>query len=313
MASNKRTKTSAPESKHQKEEKTSADAKGTTKSKGSKKRKQPDSSEPNEQPRRSNRHAPKSEASPSQVLKFLVSNEASNLCVPADEAEALSQNAKLRTYTSGTASLTAFEELLCAVILSRPISHRLGLRSIRTILNPPYEFTSAKAIKEAGTEKRHQALWDAKTQHKQKTVEEMELLAEAFDGEGKDAVGLEHVRREAKRDVEKEREILKKSIKGLGPTGLDIFFRRIQWAWSAAYPFIDKKTAASLEKMGLPSEGEELAEALNEAWSDIKKLFSGNDEGESRRKAFVLALERVVGADLESKTDDILAEAGKAQ
>lgn len=313
MTNKEETESKVSESEPQKEEKISDDANGATESKGTKKRKQPAPSDPNKQPRRSSRHAPKSEASPIQVLKFLVSEEASKLCVPADEAEALSQDAKLRTYTSGTASFTAFEELLCAVILSRPISHRLGLRSIRTIFNPPYEFTTAKAIREAGAEKRHQALWDAKTQHKQKTVEEMELLAEAFDGEGKDATDLEHVRKEAEYDVEKEREILKKSIKGLGQTGLDIFFRRIQWTWSKAYPFVDKRTAASLDKIGLPSEGEELEEALDEVWSDIKKNFNGKDEGEAKRKALVLALERAIGADLESKTDDVLTEAGRVQ
>ena len=140
----------------------------------------------------------------------------------------------------------------------------------------------------------------------------MELIAEAFDGEGKDPVGLEHVRKEGEYNVEKERDILKSSIKGLGPTGLDIFFRRVQWSWSRAYPFIDKRTAASLEKVGLPSEGEELVNTLDDIWSDAKDLVDGKDEEEAKRKAFVIALERAIGADLESKTDDVLAEAKKS-
>ncbi|KAF2240027.1 hypothetical protein EV356DRAFT_438127 [Viridothelium virens] len=286
-------------------------ANGTVERKGAKKRKQPAPSEPNKQPRRSSRRAPESETSPSQVFKFLISKEASKLCIPSDEADAISEDAKLRTYTNSTATFSPFEELLCALILSRPISHRLGLRSIRTIFNSPYEFTNPKAIKEAGSEKRHQALWDAKTQHKQKTVEEMELLADAFDGEGKDPVGLEHVRKEGEYDMEAERDILKKSVKGLGQTGLDIFFRRIQWTWSTAYPFIDSRTAASLDKIGLPSDAEELQKVLDEVWSDINNTVKGKDEDEAKRKAFVIALERAIGADLESKTDEVLAEAGK--
>ena len=296
----------------QEEEDKSKEQKDTAESKGTKKRKQAAPSEPNKQPRRSSRHAPKSETSPQQVLKFLLSEEASQLCVPTDEAEAISKDPELRTYTNGTASFTPFEELLSAVILSRPISHRLGLRSIRTIFNSPYEFTNPKAIKEAGAEKRHQALWDAKTQHKQKTVEEMELLADVFDGEGKDPEGLEHVRKDGEHNAEKEREILKSSVKGLGQTGLDIFFRRVQWTWSNAYPFVDKRTTESLEKIGLPSDGEELQKALDDAWSDLKALVKGKDEDEAKRKAFVIALERATGADLESKTDDVLQEAGKA-
>ncbi|KAI9694190.1 MAG: hypothetical protein M1822_003461 [Bathelium mastoideum] len=311
MAKSEEAKAQAPDTELQNQEQTSRDAKSASESKGAKKRKQAASSEPNKQPRRSSRHAPKFDVSPQQVLKFLVSEDAAKLCAPSDEAEALAQDAKLRTYTSGTASFTAFEELLCAVILSRPISHRLGLRSIRTIFNAPYELTTPKAIKDAGAEKRHQALWDAKTQHKQKTVEEMELLAEVFDGEGKDPVGLEHVRKEAEYDMDKEKDILQSSVKGLGGRGVDIFFRRIQWTWSKAYPFVDKRTAVILEKIGLPSDGEELAKALDDAWADVKEVVSGNDEGEAKRKAFVIVLERAVGAGLESKTDDVLEKAGK--
>ncbi|KAL9089969.1 MAG: hypothetical protein Q9165_005498 [Trypethelium subeluteriae] len=311
MAKSEKVGAKAHEPKSEDQEGASGHGNGTVESQGAKKRKQPAPSEPNKQPRRSSRHAPKSETSPSQVFKFLISKEASKLCIPSDEANAISEDAKLRTYTNSTAAFSPFEELLCAVILSRPISHRLGLRSIRTILNSPYEFISPKAIKEAGSEKRHQALWDAKTQHKQKTVEELELLADAFDGEGKDSVGLEHVRKEGEYDVEAERNILRKSVKGLGQTGLDIFFRRIQWTWSAAYPFIDNRTAASLDKIGLPSDAEELQKVLNEVWSDINDTVKGKDEDEAKRKAFVIALERAVGADLESKTDEVLAEAGK--
>ncbi|KAI9713103.1 MAG: hypothetical protein M1820_001088 [Bogoriella megaspora] len=294
------------------EEVDSKDTNGPEETQGSKKRKQPAPTDPNKQPRRSGRNAPKSEASPSSVLDFLLSSKALESCAPADETEAISKDENLRTYTNGTASLTPFEELVSAVILSRPISHRLGLRSIRTIFNAPYEFTSPKAIRDAGAEKRHQALWDAKTQHKQKTVEELELLAEAFDTDGQDQVGLDHIREEASQDIEKEREILKSRVKGLGATGLDIFCRRIQWLWPEAYPFVDKRTAASLEKLGLPSEGERLRNALEEVWAEAKGNVEGKDEDEAKRKAFVIILERATGAELESKTDEVLAQAVQA-
>ncbi len=56
---------------------------------------------------------------------------------------------------------------------------QLVLRTIRTISNDPYHFNTLKAIREAGSEKRHQALWDARTQHKGKTAQELGLLADA--------------------------------------------------------------------------------------------------------------------------------------
>lgn len=64
-------------------------------------------------------------------------------------------------------------------MLSRPVPHRLDLRTIRTILNQPYCFRDPDAIQAAGAEKVHQALRDARTQHKGKIAEEIEPIAEA--------------------------------------------------------------------------------------------------------------------------------------
>ena len=92
------------------------------------------------------------------------------------------------------------------MILSRPISHALGLRSIRTIFNEPYGFTTPKKIREAGTEGCRKALDHARTQHRQKTAEELVILADAVVetlGNGEDDVSLERVREECDHDVEK--------------------------------------------------------------------------------------------------------------
>ena len=131
----------------------------TAPAEGSKKRKQMSSSDgPQKEPRRSGRGASQSQPSQEQLLTFLLTKEAEDLCRPNEELQNIKSRGHIRTYTS---VMNPFEELLCAVILSRPISHRLGLRSIRTILNDPYNFTSAKAVKNAGSKKHHQALWDA--------------------------------------------------------------------------------------------------------------------------------------------------------
>lgn len=107
----------------------------------------------------------------------------------------------------------------------------LGLRSIRTIFNPPYEFTTPKKILEAGNEGCRQALDKARTQHRQKTAEELVLLADAVVhslGRGDEDVSWERVREESGREGEKERKMLKKNVKGFGKTGFGIFGRRIQ-------------------------------------------------------------------------------------
>ncbi len=103
--------------------------------------------------------------------------------------------------------------------------------------------------------------------------------------------------------------MLKKHVKGLGKTGLDIFGRRVQTAWPDPYPFADQRSLSGLGKVGLPDSAEELKKLLDEHWTelDVKDLAGGKDE--KKRRAFVRVLERAVGVDLEGNADAVRAEA----
>ncbi|KAH7390773.1 hypothetical protein DE146DRAFT_662670 [Phaeosphaeria sp. MPI-PUGE-AT-0046c] len=249
---------------------------------------------------------PDLKASPTQVLKFLLSDAALEICRPADEVSDLSDRGDIITYSS---LITPFEELLCAVILSRPISHHLGLRTIRTLLNPPYSLRDPVAIKTAGPEKVLEALEAALTQHKGKIADEITLLADAVSS-NEWHNDLERLRTLAKKGAEAEREVLRRSIKGLGKTGLEIFYRRVQWQWEEAYPLIDQRTQQALEKMGLPRRAEGLERMIEVRWRDLGfEKGSERDVEERRRRAFVVLLERAMGADLEGKVDEIVEEA----
>ena len=278
----------------------------------SKKRKGPASSEPNKVPRRSARGAATSApVDVGKMLQFLISPSSLDLCRPKDEIEDLNARGNdIRTYSTST--FTPFEELVCAVVLSRPIGHMLGVRSIRTIFNPPYEFVTPKKIREAGTEGCRQALDKARTQHRQKTAEELVLLADAVVnilGSGDEDVSLERVREDGGHDCEKMREMLRKNVKGLGKTGLDIFARRIQGVWPSFYPFVDQRTLAAVEKLGMPGSPEELRNVMDENWETLEvKDIEAEDEEEKKRKAFVRILERAVGADLEGNIDSIASK-----
>ena len=59
-----------------------------------------------------------------------------------------------RTYRTEPGSLSPFEELVCAVVLAKPISHKLGIRSIAVLLNKPYAYTTPKALKASSEEQR---------------------------------------------------------------------------------------------------------------------------------------------------------------
>lgn len=267
--------------------------------------------EPSKAPRRSTRGAPQTPIEPVKMVNLLLSPDSIDLCRPKDETDDLKIRGNIKTYS--ISAFSPFEELVCAVILSRPISHALGLRSIRTIFNDPHNFTSPKAILKAGAEGRRQALDDAKTQHRQKTAEELGLLADLANGtlgDGEDDVSLEKVRKDGEHDQEKEREILRKNVKGLGKTGLDIFGRRIQGIWPAFYPFVDQRTAAALEKLGLPADAEDLDQFLTERWKEFEiRDIDAKDDDEQKRKAFVRVLERALGADLEGNTDTFKTKA----
>ena len=282
------------------------------------KRKQPGTSQagPEKAQRRSTRAAQKPE--PKQIIRFLLSEDAIETCRPEDENRELKSKDASKVKTYSASEFTPFEELLSAAILSRPISHALGVRSIRTIFNDPYNFTTPRAIQEAGPEKRLQALWDARTQHKDKTAQQIgqiaDVVVEKFSKGDADDTSLQSAREAAGKDMDEESDLLTRSIKGIGKTGMSIFFRRIQWLWEECFPYIDERTEKVLQQLGIPIEPEELKKLVEEDWDELSKL-KGIAEGKSieikKRRAFVVLLERAVGAGLENKVDEVLGQAGK--
>lgn len=133
---------------------------------------------PAKAPRRSARGAPQSQPDAVKLVNYLLSPASLDSCRPKDEIEDVkNRSSDLRTYSAST--FNPFEELMCAVILSRPISHALGLRSIRTLFNDPYNYTIPKRIRDAGFDPVRKALDEARTQHRQKTAEELIILADA--------------------------------------------------------------------------------------------------------------------------------------
>jgi len=262
--------------------------------------------------RRSTRGTGKAQPSHQQLLNFLLSNEAADMCRPEDEAKDMEGKGKdYKTYSS--TGLSPFEELLCAIVLSRPISHRLGLRTIRTILNSPYSFNSPKAIKGFTPEQRHQAMFDARTQHKEKTASQIGMVADVITdefGKNDEDTSLEKVRTMAKKDWDEERTLLQSHIKGLGKTGLDIFFRRVQWAWQEAFPFVDERTARGIEKLGLPKNPDDLVKVLNDNWSKLDTgILPKGDKESLKRRAFVIICERATAADLEGNSEALIEAA----
>lgn len=236
--------------------------------------------------------------------------------------------------------LTPFQTLLASLLLSKPISHRLGLRAIKTLFSPPYSYTTPSALEAAGTEGRRAALWDARTQHKEKTAEQLgwvvDGVGEMCEDTEEDRESLGVVKQEAERLAKEEQgdsiakrkaarmgitASLVEGIKGVGPGVVSIFLRRIQNQWECVFPFADERTLRYAEELGLIEVPEELAGEDHDQDEDKKEegLFRGADElfgllmesrkegGEAKdglddeKDAFVRLLDVVVGLGLEKK------------
>jgi hypothetical protein len=260
-----------------------------------------------------------STASPTtKLLTYLLSPAAMALAYPPQSpSPSSSPNAEKITYPH--TSLTPFQSLLAALILSKPLSHRLGQRSINTLLNEPYNLTGPEQLEDAGFEGRREALDAARTQHRQKTAGELGGLVEAvrgagLGGEGEDGEqGLTGLRGMLKglgldEAQEKVKEALVEKVKGMGPTGVGIFLRRVQGEWDEVYPFLDERSLAAARDLGVLEQGEgpdELVEKMGE-------VLGEEVEEDERRQRLVRLLDVLIGLALEKKIDEAkrAAEAG---
>ncbi|EST05953.1 hypothetical protein PSEUBRA_005005 [Kalmanozyma brasiliensis GHG001] len=231
--------------------------------------------------------------------------------------------------------LTSFQTLLCAILLSKPISHTLGLRAIETLLNKPYYFHTAKDLIDAGNEGRRAALWEARTQHKEKTAVQLGNLAEGItklcEGAGKDGEDtlkpiLDKALDQAKDknnsfDVaEAVKSVLTKEVNGLGPGGVEIFLRRVQSQWPQVFPFADEKalnTAVQFDLIkqsdldkGREAATQKLAEKVAEhVGFPLEDAKTDDEEGECGRWWFVRTLDVLIGLDIEKKVDEAVKQA----
>ena len=208
-------------------------------------------------------------------------------------------------------SLTPFQNLVSALILSKPLSHRLGLRTIQTLLNPPFSIRTLSDVDEAGFEGRRKIMWEARTQHKEKTAAQLGDLASGIReicGNSTDEDDLSELsgvreRIQGKSTMEAQKEIgdILKTIKGIGPGVVGIFMRRVQGDWGEVFPFADERGLKAARSFGLVGEGDgadELARAV------------GGESEEGRRK-YVRVLDTLVGLELEKKVEEALERVGK--
>ena len=72
---------------------------------------------------------------------------------------------------------------------------------------------------------------------------------------------LRRLRDEADRVVGRERELLKE-LKGIGDTGVDIFFREVQAAWDEVYHYVDGRALDAAKRLGLGGDADALSKLV---------------------------------------------------
>jgi endonuclease III len=179
-----------------------------------------------------------------------------------------------------------FGLLLFALLASTRIRAALAVDGTKALLDAGW--TTAEKMADSSWEDRASTLnASGYARYDERTASQLgeacRLLLDRYDGD------LRQLREAAERNPARERELLQE-VKGIGPTGADIFLREVQGAWSELAPYVDQRTREAAKQLTLPSDPHDLA-GLVEA-KDVPRLVAA-----------------LVRARLDRDTDDILAGA----
>jgi endonuclease III len=147
-------------------------------------------------------------------------------------------------------------QLLCAsVLFSARIDASIATEAARNLKRRGWR--TAQKMAESTWRQRVAALNDAGyTRYQERTATMLgdlsETMLERWGGD------LRKLREEAERDPKRERRLLKR-LKGLGDTGVDIFFREAQAGWDELRPFADRRALDAARRLGLGGEPKALA------------------------------------------------------
>lgn len=205
--------------------------------------------------------------------------------------------------------MTPFQNLICACILSKPLSHKLGLRTIQTLFNAPFSLRTAKALLDAPYEKRKEVMYAAHTQHREKTATQLGDVVQGLEAmfppssphPNLDTLEGLRAKLEGMSGVEAQDVVRAEltKLKGVGPGVVGVFLRRVQGDWEEVWPYADDRCLGAARIFGLLGE-EEDAETLG-------KLVGDGEEG---RKKLVRVLDALIGLELEGRLQDARREAG---
>jgi hypothetical protein len=151
-----------------------------------------------------------------------------------------------------------FRWLTASILMSARIGVDIAVQAARALAKEGW--TTAEKMADATWEARTRTLNEAGYARYDESTSRMlgDTSAMLIDKYGGD---LRRLREAADRDRKQERKLLKE-CKGLGDTGVDIFFREAQITWDELYPFVDKRAAKAAEQLGLETDPKKLAKLV---------------------------------------------------
>lgn len=163
---------------------------------------------------------------------------------------------------------TLFQWLYAANLFSARISSNIAADAARALLKEG--LTTPEKMKNTSWDHRVQILNQASyTRYQERTATFLADVSEQLLGQYQG--DLRKLKEEAGSDLQKLRELLK-DFKGMGDTGVDIFFREVQLVWTTLYPFADQKALKAAGKMKLPKAADKLAKLVSR--QDFPRLIA---------------------------------------
>merc|ERR1712093_714853 len=238
-----------------------------------------------------------------RVLSFLL-NDAPNKF--GNGASAKQPN--LFDHIAHSKDYTPFQNLVAAAVMSKPISSRLGVRTLLTIFDDAkdgVDFSTPEKLRDAGEDGRYDALSKAKTQHKDKTSLQLGRLADRVIEMYSESEGDTSLKK-LREDIGKPDNLSKvlKEFYGVGDTATDVFRRRMQADWEELYPFADERTINAAAHLGLVHDS---ADKLAE---QVKSLLPAEDSSEERQQ-YSRIVDALVACDLEHQYENLIELVGE--
>lgn len=179
-----------------------------------------------------------------------------------------------------------FRLLVMSILFSARIGHRIAVDAAAALTDAGW--TTPDRMADAGWERRTKVLNESGYARYDESTSRMlgdtcDLLLDRYTGD------LRRLRDAAERDPDEERRLLKE-FKGLGDTGVDIFFREVQTAWDEVHPFADRRALRTADDLGLASDARDLARLA---------------DGDGDRESFARLTAALVRTGLEDDADEV--------